>query len=96
MKKVSYSDKVKKASSIRTQILALKDGESFKISYAGKEYKVSAYKAYNDEMSYSVWNGINGMNVSKVGNTSLTLYTFDMMSQKTTYRMSLLDIDAAV
>ena len=46
-------------------------------------------------MSYSVWNGINGMNVSKVGRTSLSLYTFDMMSQKTTYRMSLLDIEAA-
>ena len=96
MKKVSYSDKVKKASAIRTAILALKDGETLKISYAGKEYKVSAYVAYNNEMSYSVWNGINGMNVSKVGNTSISLYTFDMMSQKTTYRMSLLDIEAAV
>lgn len=95
MKKVSYSDKVKKASSIRTAILALKDGETLKASYAGKEYKVSAYKSYNEEMSYSVWNGINGMNVSKVGRTSLSLYTFDMMSQKTTYRMSLLDIEAA-
>ena len=95
MKKVSYSDKVKKASSIRTAILALKDEETLKVSYAGKEYKVSAYKSYNEKMSYSVWNGINGMNVSKVGRTSLSLYTFDMMSQKTTYRMSLLDIEAA-
>lgn len=95
MKKVSYSDKVKKASAIHTAILSLKDGEELKVRYSGKEYKVSAYKAYNDEISYSVWSGINGMNVSKVGRTSLSLYTFDMMSQKSTYRMSLLDIEYA-
>ena len=88
-----YTDKVKKAASIRTAILSLGDGEALKISYAGKEYKVSAYNGYNDEMSYSVWNGINGMNVSKIGRTSLSLYTFDMMSQRTTYRMNLLNIE---
>ena len=88
-----YTDKVKKAASIRTAILSLGDGEALKISYAGKEYKVSAYNGYKDEMSYSVWNGINGMNVSKIGRTSLSLYTFDMMSQRTTYRMNLLNIE---
>ena len=91
MRKLKYSDKVKKAASIRTAILSLGDGEVLKISYAGKEYKVSAYKSYNEEMSYSVWNGINGMNVSKIGRTSLSLYTFDMMSQKTTYTLSLIE-----
>ena len=80
----------KKASTIRQAILSLRDGETLNISYAGKEYKVSAYNGYNEEMSYSVWNGIQGMNVSKVGRTSISLYTFDMMSQKTTYRMNLL------
>lgn len=88
-----YTDKVKKAASIRTAILSLGDGEVLKISYAGKEYKVSAYKSYNEEMSYSVWNGINGMNVSKIGRTSLSLYTFDMMSQRSTYRMNLLNME---
>lgn len=96
MKKVSYSDKVKKASSIRTSILALKADEELNIQYNGDVYKVRAYSSMDDKMSYSVWNSFRGMNVSKVGNTSLTLYTFDMMSQKTTYRMSLLDIEAAV
>jgi len=45
-------------------------------------------------MSYSVWNGVNGMNVSKIGRTSLSLYTFDMMSQRSTYSMNLLDMEA--
>ena len=93
MRKLKYSDKVKKAASIRTAILSLGDGEVLKISYAGKEYKVSAYNGYKDEMSYSVWNGIEGMNVSKIGRTSLSLYTFDMMSQRSTYRMNLLNME---
>ena len=91
MRKLKYLDKVKKAAPIVKAIYGLKDGEALKISYAGKEYKVSAYNGYNDEMSYSVWNGINGMNVSKIGRTSLSLYTFDMMSQKTTYTLSLIE-----
>ena len=94
MRSLKYSDKVKKAAPIVNAIYGLNDGETLKISYAGKEYKVSAYKSYKDEMAYSVWNGINGMNVSKVGRTSLSLYTFDMMSQKTTYTLSL--IEAAI
>jgi hypothetical protein len=68
---------------------SLKDDESFNILYRGAIYMVSAYVAYNGEMSYSVWKDHRGMNVSKVGKTSLTLYTFDMMSQRTTYRMDL-------
>jgi hypothetical protein len=91
MRKLKYSDKVKKAAPIVKAIYGLKDGEALKISYAGKEYKVSAYKSYKEELTYSVWNGINGMNVSKVGRTSLSLYTFDMMSQKTTYTLSLIE-----
>ena len=90
---MKYTAKVKKASSIRQAILSLKDGEELKVKYSGKEYKVSAYVGYNEEMSYSVWNGINGMNVSKIGRTSISLYTYDMMSQRTTYRMNLLNME---
>ena len=93
MRKLKYSDKVKKAAPIVKAIYGLKDGEALKISYAGKEYKVSAYNGYNGEMNYSVWNGINGMNVSKVGRTGISLYTYDMMSQRTTYRMNLLNME---
>lgn len=88
---MKYSEKVKKASTILKAINGLSDDKSIDIVYKGNTYKVSAYKSYNDEMAYSVWKGYRGMNVDKVGKTSLTLYSFDMMSQKTTYRMSLLD-----
>jgi len=88
---MKYSDKIKKASTILKAINGLSEDQSIDIVYKGDTYKVSVYKTYNDEMSYSVWKDYRGMNVSKVGKTSLTLYTFDMMGQKTTYRLSLLD-----
>ena len=95
MRKLKYSDKVKKASSIRTAILSLKADERIKVSYKDDVYEIKAYSSYGGDMAYSVWNNFRGMNVSKVGNTSLSLYSYDMMSQKTTYRMSLLDIEMA-
>ena len=88
---MTYQDKVKKASKIYNAIKGLTDDKEISIEYNGNTYKVSAYSSYKDKMSYSVWNGYRGMNVSKVGKTSLTLYSFDMMNQKTTYRLSLLD-----
>ena len=86
---MKYTDKVKKASPILKAINGLSDDQAIDIVYKGDTYKVSAYKSYNDSITYSVWKGYSGMNVSKVGRTSLTLYTFDMMSQKSTYRLDL-------
>ena len=91
MRKLKYSDKVKKASSIRTAILSLKADERIKVSYKDDVYEIKAYSSYGGDLSYSVWNSFRGMNVSKVGLTSLSLYTYDMMSQKTTYTFSLVD-----
>ena len=88
---MTYSEKVKKASTILNAINSLSDDQSIGIVYKGETYKVKAYKSYDDKLSYSVWSGYNGMNVSKVGKTSMDLYSYDMMRQRTTYRMSLLD-----
>jgi len=90
---MTYSDKVKKASTLLKAINGLSDGESVSIIYKGDTYAIRAYKSYSsngDSVSYSVWDkGFRGMNVSKVGKTSLALYTYDMMSQRTTYRLDL-------
>lgn len=88
---MTYSEKVKKASTILNAIKGLKEDQSISIVYKGDTYKVSAYSSYEDKLSYSIWSGHRGMNVDKVGKTSLTLYTYDMMSQRTSYRLSLLE-----
>ena len=87
---MKYSEKVKKASTLLKAINGLSDGESVSIIYKGDTYAIRAYKDFKDSLTYSVWDkGFRGMNVSKVGKTSLALYTFDMMAQRTTYRLDL-------
>ena len=88
---MTYSEKVKKASTIYNAIKGLKEDQSISIVYKGDTYKISAYSSYEDKLSYSIWSGFRGMNIDKVGKTSLTLYTYDMMSQRTSYRLSLLE-----
>ena len=92
MKKLKYSDKVKKAAPIVNAIKALKKDEELTIQYKGDKFTVRAYVSGDNYVSYSVWNSFRGMNVSKVGRTSLSLYTYDMMSQKTTYTFPLYEM----
>ena len=43
-------------------------------------------------MSYSIWGPYgSGMNIEKIGRTTMKGYTYDMMSQKTTYTFNLYD-----
>lgn len=88
---MSYSQKVKECKPFVDMVKGLKDNQYMEFAYSGNRYKLRAYMGYDGEMRYSVWQSYNGMNVNKIGNTSISLYTFDMMSQKTTYTLSLLD-----
>ena len=88
---MTYQNKVKRASKIYNAIKGLSDDQTINIVYKGDTYRITARKGYRAGMSYSVWRSFSGMNVDRLGKTSMTLYTYDMMSQKTTYRLSLLD-----
>ena len=41
----------------------------------------------------SIWNAFHGMNVSKWGPTCVTLYTYDMLSKKSTGKIRYSDIE---
>ena len=86
---MSYSKKVKECKPFVDMVKGLKENQVMSFAYKGNRFNLSAYKSYNGEMSYSVWGAMRGMNVSKIGNTSISLYTFDMMSQKTTYTLDI-------
>ena len=92
---MTYSDKVKASKSILDLIKSLGKDESVELSY-GKDrngkpkiYKIRAYSSYDDQLSYSIWNSFSGMNIDKLGKTTMRGYTYDMMSQKTTYTFNL-------
>tara|TARA_B110000305_G_C19428551_1_gene634992 strand:- start:753 stop:1046 length:294 start_codon:yes stop_codon:yes gene_type:complete len=88
-----YAAKVKECSSLVNVIRNLKSDESVSLLYGEKKLEVRAYKSAIDkedkDMSYSIWNSYNGMNISKIGNTTISAYTYDMMSQKTTYTFNI-------
>ena len=88
---MKYLDKVKASKKVIEAITSLpKDGE-LKVTFGKdrsgqpKEFKIRAYEAYSSEMSYSIWRGIDGMNIESIGRTTMKGYSYDMMSQKTTY-----------
>ena len=92
---MTYSDKVNKSKNVLEAIYGLKDEEKLKVTYGvgykGKpnEYTIRAYKGRKGDMSYSIWSTFSGMNIDTIGKTTMKAYTFDMMSQKTTYAFPL-------
>ena len=96
---MTYSDKVKQSKNVLNAIQSLKDDEHIIVSYGtdreGKPnyYKVNAYKSYSGEMRYSIHKdsplSFDGMNIESIGKTTMKGYTYDMMSQRTTYNFPL-------
>lgn len=95
---MTYSDKVKKSKVLLEAIKSLKDDESIKVVF-GKDYnnKPQRYiincSVFKSGTSYSIrkdepW-GLSGMNIETLTNTQAKAYSFDMMSQKTTFNFPL-------
>ncbi|MDB4277039.1 hypothetical protein N9864_00790 [bacterium] len=67
-----------------------KEGERFKIEYSGEEFNFRCFHVGEDgEKSLSIGKSISSMNVEKITDKYVTLYSYDMFSQKTTYKMSI-------
>jgi hypothetical protein len=96
---MAYSDKVKASRVMRDIIKSMKNEERIKVTYGlgykGKAnvYTIHAYASKEGEMSYSIWSSFSGMNVESIGPTMVKTYTFDMMSQKTTYTFPLYEME---
>lgn len=92
---MTYQDKVKASKEIIKRINSLLEDESFTFKYKGIVYVLDCFSIVEatGRRSYSVNKvgsyGSNGMNVEKIGPTSLSLFTFDMMEQKSTYKMDM-------
>ena len=98
---MKYSDKLNKSKEVLDSIYSLKDGEHLNVTYGKKrddeprEFRIKCYKNFrNDGFHYAIWEsiGLGGMNIDKVGRTTMKGYTFDMMSQKTTYTFPLYEM----
>jgi len=93
---MTYSEKKQASKNILEAIYGLKNNETIKVIY-GTGYKgepnvyyIKAYwSKYSKEFSYSIWSSFSGMNIDSLGPTMAKAYTYDMMSQRTTYNFPL-------
>lgn len=91
-----YKDKIASSKECYDAICGLKADEMIKVQYGtgykGKPnyYHIKAYwSKYSKEMTYSIWTGHAGMNIDKLSKTTAYAYSYDMMSQKTTWKFKL-------
>ena len=95
---MTYSQKVKASKVLVEAIKALGNDEYVIVQY-GKDYNGQPMEfkvrcsVWRDKPSYSIHKNeklsLDGMNISSIGNTTIKAYTYDMMSQKTTYTFPL-------
>ena len=99
---MTYSDKVKQSKVLVEAIKALGNDEHIVVSYGTdtngepQQYKIKCHIYKSGNATYSihrddVW-AINGMNIDALTSTQAKAYTFDMMSQRTTYSFPLYEM----
>jgi len=91
---MKYSEKVKASNKVLKAIKTLRNDEELKVAYQGKStlFKIRAYESCG-KIEYSIWQDFRGMNIGSLGRTVAKAYTFDMMSQKTTYNFQLYSME---
>ena len=78
--------KVMSVKTVNSMVSEMRVNDSFNFTYKGKKYTFKCYK----ENSYSVdKNSFQTMNVDKISSKYVTIYDFDMMSQRTTYKIAI-------
>jgi len=72
----------------------LYEGSSFQFKYNGLTYEFYCwnYDIKVSEYSYTVRSSFQGMNVSKITDKYIHLYTFDMMNQRTSFKLPIYEI----
>ena len=96
---MNYQQKVKQSKKILKEIKSLEPGDEFEVTYGvdrndiPRVFTIKAYNGFKDEIDYTIREGrgyLGGsMNIEKITNTQMKGYTFDMMSNKTTYNFPL-------
>tara|TARA_R110001606_G_scaffold147029_1_gene286993 strand:+ start:1868 stop:2125 length:258 start_codon:yes stop_codon:yes gene_type:complete len=73
----------------------LGDGEMLEFTFNTEFYKFNKFIFGNNKASYSVRQNYTSMAVDKISNRFVSLYTYDMMSQQTKFKMLIEAIELA-
>mgnify|MGYP003113284832 FL=1 len=96
---MNYQQKVKQSKKILKEIKSLEPGDEFEVTYGvdrddiPRVFTIKAYNGFRGEIDYTIREGrgyLGGsMNIEKITSTRMKGYTFDMMSNMTTYNFPL-------
>ena len=95
---MTYSEKVKVSKKLYSNMEGMAEDDVLSIQYKGEPYEIYCY-VYKGlkEKDWSIykdgryWSGMNIEN-REMKPTSMMAYTYDMMSQRTTYKFKMQDI----
>lgn len=95
---MKYSDKVKLSKKLYSIMEGMSKDDVLPITYNNKEYEIYCYVYKGlDSKDWSLyekdryWSGMN-IESKAMKPTSMMLYTYDMMSQRTNYKLKIEDI----
>ena len=89
---MTYSQKVKAGKEIVERMNSLSENGKFTFEYKNEIYQMRCYSVYEDgrkSFSVSKPTSVESMNVWDISRTSFELYTYNMMNQRSTYRMDM-------
>ena len=62
-------------------------GEKSRFAYNGTEYFLTKHTYGDGDVLYSIHNKMSSMNIDKVTSRYISLYSYDMMSQRTSFKL---------
>ena len=91
---MTYSHKVKAGRVIVERMDSLNQDEKFTFKYRKEVYQLTCYSVYdNGERNLAIGKvgvmSFGSMNIGKIGPTTIELYTYDLMNQRSTYKMDM-------
>jgi len=84
-------------SNLVSKINGLGEKETIDVVYNGTDYTIDCYMVYSNRKSFAMNNRsehgiLSSMNVQKITNNFITLFSYDMFGNKNTARIKVADI----
>lgn len=81
---------------VRDQILGLDHNDKLVFTYRDTDYEITLHKfTSGDSFSIAKWGEFMGrsMNIKTIGSKFITMYSYDLMNTRTTYKMAYDEMD---
>jgi hypothetical protein len=90
--------KIKVMSNLISKVNELEQNETVDVVYKGNDFKIDCYMVFNTRKkafamsNRSEYGTINSMNIGKITNGFITLFSYDMFGNRNTARIKVADV----